>query len=384
MAPGARSHRRGGVTDLFDADLTGAQFARFDDARRWPGELRAAAGRLEPVWLSSAGLGLAETEPGGALTAVAAADAAGNVALPAWWGTAGVRPVFYLGSEEGRERIWLQCDTAADGRALAVAAAAILRSLTGEGLSRYRPLLMGRARIAVLPPWPVGIGSGADDTTPARAGSPRSLRGVPPLLDTSALSQWPGLLAAMDGFAPTLVIHVQDWGGEAGEWTGTGSGEAGNEAPVALAGAGLRLVESFFLAPELHQRLGEGGARRTWLGRPTPLARALAGHPDARTGADVRRHVTRMGYRVFDTPTEKPMIENDPTWPAALRLAPGRYIPRLEWRRLGATSLGEVALDRYGALGLCGQTFDNPATERAGAALAMAEAALIYRLGLST
>lgn len=334
-----------------------------------------------PAWFDS----------GGALTAPEAADAAGSVAPPAWWGTAGVRPVFHLGSEEGRERIWLQCDAAADGRALGVVAAVILRSLTGDGLSRYRPLLMGRARIAVLPPWPVGIGSEADAVAPARAGSPWSRRGVPPLLDPSALSQWPGLQAAMDAFAPTLVVHVQDWGGEAGEWTGRGLGQArndrnydGNPAPAALAGAGLRLVESFFLAPELHQRLGEGGARRTWLGRPTSLARALAGHPDARTGAHVRRHVARMGYRVFDTPSEKPMIEDDPTWPAALRLAPGRYAPRLEWRRLGATSLGEMALDRYGALGLCGQTFDSPATERAGAALAMAEAALIYRLGLAT
>lgn len=334
--------------------------------------------------MGPAGPGLARIEPGGALSAPGEADAAESVATSAWWGVAGVRPVFHLGSQEGRERIWIQCDAAADGRALAVAAATMLRSLTGDGLSRYRPLLMGRARIAVVPPWPVGIGSGADDAAPVRAGTVRGRRGVPPLLETSALSQWPGLLAALDDFAPTLVVQLQDWGGEAGEWTGMGLGRAGNQAPAALAGAGLRLVESFFLAAELHQRLGEGGARRTWLGRPTPLARALAGHPDARTGAHVRRYVTRMGYRVFDTLSEKSMVEGDPTWSAALRLEPGRYVPRLEWRRLGAASLGEVALDRYGALGLCGQTFDNPATERAGAALAMAEAALIYRLGLST
>ena len=59
-------------------------------------------------------------------------------------------------------------------------------------------------------------------------------------------------------------------------------------------------------------------------------------------------------------------------------------MPRLEWRRLGAASLGEIALSRYGALALCGQAFDNPPAERAGAAVALAEGAVIHRLALVT
>jgi hypothetical protein len=153
-----------------------------------------------------------------------------------------------------------------------------------------------------------------------------------------------------------------------------------------LAGAGLRLVESFHLAPELHRRLGavgEGGeGLRTWLGRPSALARELTAHPDARSGASARRHVVRQGYRVFEPSAETAAARDDPSWPAVVRLAAGRYVPRLEWRRLGGASLGEIALARYGALSLCGQTFDNPVAERAGAAVALAEAAVIARLAM--
>ncbi|HEX2516226.1 MAG TPA: hypothetical protein VH257_16075, partial [Chloroflexota bacterium] len=73
---------------------------------------------------------------------------------------------------------------------------------------------------------------------------------------------------------------------------------------------------------------------------------------------------------------------HDPSWKALLRLAPGRYVPRLEWRRLGTASVGELALSRCGALALCGQAFDNPPAERAGAAVALAEGAVIAHLGL--
>jgi hypothetical protein len=98
----------------------------------------------------------------------------------------------------------------------------------------------------------------------------------------------------------------------------------------------------------------------------------------------VQRHVQRQGYRVFDGTAEGAVQAGDSSWPATVRLAAGRYAPRLEWRRLGGASLGEIALARYGALALCGQTFENPAAERAGAAVAMAEAAVLHRLGLVT
>ena len=145
-------------------------------------------------------------------------------------------------------------------------------------------------------------------------------------------------------------------------------------------------MESFYLTPDLLRRLAaveEGGARlRTWLGRPTALARELAAHPDARTGARARRHVARQGYRLFEAPSERLAARHDPSWKALLRLGPGRYVPRLEWRRLGAASVGEIALSRCGALALCGQTFEGPPAERAGAAVALAEGAVIARLGL--
>ena len=67
-----------------------------------------------------------------------------------------------------------------------------------------------------------------------------------------------------------------------------------------------------------------------------------------------------------------------------LRLETGRYAPRLEWRRLQAASLAEAALARYGALGLCAQTAYGSPPERAGAALAFAEGAILQYLGIAT
>ena len=279
---------------------------------------------------------------------------------------AGERPVYLVGNSEGRDRIWLQCDAAGSGQAMAAVAAVLMDSLTSDVPNRYRPLLLGRAQIAVVPPvLPPGAPPGAPS-----AGGPA------PALDAGAVPGGGPLLRAMEGFRPSLVVHLQDL-------TPAPDG-AGGQGP--LAGAGLRLLESFYLAPELLRRLAaveDGGARRrTWLGRPTALARELAAHPDARTGARARRHVERQGYRLFEAPAERLAARHDPSWKALLRLAPGRYVPRLEWRRLGAASVGELALSRCGALALCGQAFDNPPAERAGAAVALAEGAVIARLGL--
>jgi hypothetical protein len=288
---------------------------------------------------------------------------------------AGGRTIHYLGAGGGRDRIWIQCDAAGDGGAMTAAAATVLASLTSDDPNRYRPLLMGRARIAVVPPGPPA----------GTAGGPAG----PRLFDGGALGASGALLRAMAAFTPNLVVHLQDFSGLGADGMDGMDGASGAEGlGWRLGGAGLRMVESFHLAPDLHRRLGAGGeggeGRRTWLGRPSALARELAAHPDARVGGRVQRHVLVQGYRVFATGAEQMVQAEDPSWPAAIRLAPGRYVPRLEWRRLGAASLGEMALARFGALAVCGQTFPNPPAERAGAAVALAEAAVLHRLNLVT
>jgi hypothetical protein len=108
--------------------------------------------------------------------------------------------VYRLGSAAARERIWIQCDAAADATAAAGAAWAILESLTGGRVSRHRHLVLGRAHLAVVTP----------TAAPRRLGADGGL-GAAPLLDAGALGASAGVLAALDRFAPTLVVHYQDW-----------------------------------------------------------------------------------------------------------------------------------------------------------------------------
>jgi hypothetical protein len=280
------------------------------------------------------------------------------------------RTVCYLGSDAARERIWFQLDAAAAPQAAAFAAWGAVESLSGARVGRYRHLVLGRSYLAVVGPTPV----------PTR---PQGWGDTPPLFDAGELGASAGVLAALDRFAPTLVVHVQDWtaAGPAGWRAGSA---AGSPAPGASgASAGMRLVESFPLDPALHRRLSADRRRRTWLGRPTAEARALAAHPDARLGALVRRYVSQMGYQIFGTRDEA-RTASDAGRGAAIRLAVGRYAPRLEWRRLGGATLGELCLSRHGAVALCGQVFDSHPVDRAGAALALAEAAVLFRLNLET
>ena len=123
------------------------------------------------------------------------------------------------------------------------------------------------------------------------------------------------------------------------------------------------------------------GPRRTWLGRPLrwPGNWRRARTPGSGRG---RGATSPPGLPLFEAPAEHLAARHDPSWKALLRLAPGALRPRLEWRRLGAASVGEIALSRCGALALCGQTFESPPAERAGAAVALAEGAVIARLGL--
>ncbi|HEX2034523.1 MAG TPA: hypothetical protein VHS99_10090 [Chloroflexota bacterium] len=342
--------------------MSRARLERFATPAGWAPAMRNASGGLEPEAV------IAGWEPG----------------IPGLVEGYG-RPVFALGNPEARARIWIQCDAAGSPNVLAFVAAGIMEALAGGAPNRYRQLLLGRTRVAVVPPVPPAVASGGvGEGTGGWPADGDRLAEVPPVLDAGWLGVSPGLTAAMDAFGPTLVIHLQDWTG----WGSAGRSDASLGGSVdgaggALAGAGLRLVESFYVDPDLHRALGEERARRTWLGRPTALARALAEHPDGRVGAFAGRHVARLGYRLFDLTLERRVAQHDPSWPAVVRLAPSRYLPRWEWRRLGAASLGEIALARYGALALCGQLFDNPAAERAGQALAFAEAVAINRLGLA-
>ena len=115
------------------------------------------------------------------------------------------------------------------------------------------------------------------------------------------------------------------------------------------------------------------GLRLQW--KPMPVTRLSA----VRHGSS--RYVARMGYQTLGARAES-RAAGDASAAATVRLAVGRYAPRLEWRRLGGTSLGELSLARHGAPALCGQVFDGHAVDRAGAALALAEAAVLCRLNL--
>ncbi len=269
------------------------------------------------------------------------------------------RQVVELGTAEARERAWIQCDAAGEPGLLQLVAQAIVAGLAGDGPSRHRHLVQARMAIAVVPPASV-------------PGRPAPAAEVPPLFDAGALGSTAPLLEAMDRFLPTIVLHLQDWP------------EVPALAADAAQGAGLRLVESFHLDAALHERIDGGLRARTPLGRRTAEAQALAEHPDARIGLVARRYVITEGYRVFDEagPTARALLQADPSAAAAIRIAPGRYVPRLPWRRLGGASLGELALARYGATAITAQSLGGAPEERAGQLLALVEGALVARLGI--
>lgn len=348
---------RSQTTELFDSPLSARHIERFADPARWVAAFTEVGASLDQ-------------EEVGSCRSVAGASAArgdgqaGSIA-------AGSRRLYRLGSATARERVWIQFDAAFDARAAAFSAWAIIDSLSGTRVSRYRHLLLGRAHMAVLTP-------------EATATVPRAAAAAPPLLDAGALGFSSALLSAMERFAPTLVVHVQDW---TGAERAPAVAVMSPPAPRSPNSGGFRFVESFHLAPELHARLGEAARRRSWFGRPTATARELAAHPDAQVGYLARRYVTRMGYDYFERGerSQRGTSGADPSRLAVLRLAPSRYVPRPEWRRLGAASLGEIALSRFGALALCGQMLDVGVTsqQRAGAFLAFAEAVIIHRLNLA-
>ena len=266
----------------------------------------------------------------------------------------------YLGGAAARERIWIQFDATGDARAMALATWAIVESLTSERVSRLKQPVLGRSRLAVAgPSRAVGRGPSA---------------GVP-LLD-GVLGTTADVLAAMRRFQPTMVVHVQDWTGvESGH-----PGDFGGGREDAGRGGVFRLIESFMLERDVHKRLDRPGALRMWLGRPSKLARAVTGQPDAQVGGLTMAYVQKA-------------MGGDADWPedrggrgaqVAIRLKPGRHIPRSAWRRMGAGNLAECALRELGAHGVTAQLLGGTPASRAARALAVAEGALVSRLNLET
>lgn len=270
------------------------------------------------------------------------------------------RTVVYVGGTAARERIWIQLDAWSDAPPLALAMWAIVESLTSDRVSRLKQPLLGRSRLAIASP-----------TRPSNS----ELRGVVTPLD-GGLGITGEVLDALRRFRPTMFVHVQDWTGLERD-RGRGSSDAHEDAGD---GGVLRQIESFVLDYDAHQRLEQPGALRSWLGRPTKLARALRDHPDSRIGAMTMAYFKRtLGRGMamdWTEGRERPGIQT------AVRIGPGRYIPRSAWRRMGAGSLAECALRELGTHGITAQLLGGTPTARAARALAVAEGALVCRLNL--
>jgi hypothetical protein len=252
---------------------------------------------------------------------------------------------YRLGGEAARDHVWVICDGDAVGAARM--AWSVVDALGGSRPSRFRQLLIGRARVSIVLPDPA---------------SP-TVRSVPTLLDALPPATEAGILTAFEDGPPTFVLHLQDWGGPSQQ-----------HAP-----ASGRMIESFTIGADLHRTLGEGSLRRrTWYGRQTSVARTIADHPDARIGDRAAAACKRAGFNLRDAPASTRRSET----PGTIRLSAGRFIPSFTYRRLGATSLAEIALSRYGAHGITVQAFDGTTNARIGTALSVAESALLARLGI--
>ena len=254
------------------------------------------------------------------------------------------RLAYRLGGAAARDHAWVVCD--GDPVGAARVAWSVIDALGGTRPSRFRQLLVGRARVSVVLPDPA-----------------TTLRGAPTVLDALPPAVEAGVLTAFEHDPPTMVLHLQDWGGS-----------SGRDVP-----ASGRVVESFTIGADLHRALGDGQMRRrTWYGRQTRVARAMADHPDARIGVLAAAACKREGYTLRDAPVSARRREAH----GAIRLGPGRFVPTFTYRRIGAASLAEVALSRYGAHGVTVQAFDGTSAGRSGTALSVAEGALLARLGL--
>jgi hypothetical protein len=288
--------------------------------------------------------------------------------LPAHTGADGV--AVHLGSETARERFWLQFDGVGDATAAAAAAWAVVESLLSDRVSRYRLPVLSRSRLAVVLP-PPGLPTHAAEA---------------PYLDAGVVGAQTGVLPALRRFQPTWVVHVQDWSGRGAagvepEEVGLAVAAGRGEAEGRTSESWMRVVESYLLPEGLHRDLERQRSPRTWLRRPTHAARALGEAPDARICAGAVRYAARMGYDAV-RPLGRAGRDHMLSEAAVIEVGPGRFIPRLAWRRLGGGNLVELALAELGAGGLTGQLAGGAASRRVGRALALTEGAIVHRLNL--
>lgn len=273
------------------------------------------------------------------------------------------RRLYRVGQEQARERVWIEAAGPGSALASGLAQLLMLRSLAGTGVSRYRHLALGRTQFAFVLTEPERFGLTAE------FGAPHSHA-----LWSSAAGPDSGLGAAQRAFRPTLFVRLEDW--------------SRTPVGVGFARAGLRQLESFHLAREVHDGLAAAQraleCRPWWAWRPARRRHApgvLAGHPGALLGAFARRYVSRMGFKTFGAAAHRELLRRRATW-GALALDVGRYAVMPEVRRLRPPLPSEEALWQFGAEGVVGQTFDDALDERVGEMVALVEAVTLYRLGL--
>lgn len=257
--------------------------------------------------------------------------------------------IAFLGSETPRERVWIQMDAHVDHAAMSLAAWAAVDSLTSNRAAQYRVPVLARAQVAIV------FGESSLDAAPCAD---------TPVLDAGAIGASPAILRAIQRYGPTLLIHVQDW-------------TCDEKTPLVT-----RLVESFRIAPEVHAALPPNGQGRRFT-RARGAFSAVATGPDWLVGTALTEYLRRQGYPLSDFVRPNAGTSgNDST--AVHVLAPGRCVPALPYRRLGGGNLAELSLAACGAHGITAQLRGGRARERAEVALAVAEAAIVTRLGLVT
>ncbi len=302
--------------------------------------------------------------------------------------------ILTAGNPDARTRIWIEVVAAGEQpSAEAAGAGAAALHLMAEGLtatrvSQFREALLERALLSVVFPHPTILDQPAPflhpqpwiarvPTNPAAAVSVTA----GPDDDADSFASWPAWwlptpttrawAQAVAAFRPTLVLTLEDW----------------TTAPAAdaLAGAGLRLVESYALPDEHHDHLSSLAPslpRRNWRRRLLFGERWLTEHPRNAMGAAIQQYVRRMGYPVFGEPYAG-RVRRAGGAKTMVEVAEGRYIPVASVRRLGLPVRPEAALHRYGAAGLGVQVFGGrPVAARAGALLAAVEGTLVHALGL--
>ena len=105
------------------------------------------------------------------------------------------RLAYRLGGAAARDHAWVICDGDAVGAARA--AWSVVDALGGTRPSRFRQLLTGRARVSVVLPDPAAT----------------TLRGHASIFEAVPAATDAGILAAFEADPPTIVLHLQDFGG---------------------------------------------------------------------------------------------------------------------------------------------------------------------------